>query len=95
VAACRTDFLILLWWKPDANDLTVREVSRAGAAAALVVILPTLLRLRSKKEQRTLSIAGVEVKAEWTSLALAIAALCTIASLVAYAALQQLFTGLH
>jgi transcriptional regulator with XRE-family HTH domain len=66
-----------------------------GAAAALIATLPTLLRLRGKKEGSTRSITAVEIKAEWTSLTLALAALCTMATLVAYAALEWLFTALH
>jgi len=66
-----------------------------GTAAALIAIFPTLLRLRSKKEGRTLSITGVQLKADWMSLALATVALCTIATLVTYAALEWLFTVLR
>jgi hypothetical protein len=64
-----------------------------GAAAALILCLPVLVRLRTGKNGRgTVSINGIELRTERLALGIAAAAILSGGILVAYTALEQLRT---
>jgi transcriptional regulator with XRE-family HTH domain len=66
-----------------------------GGAAAFLAALSSFVRLRAKRDERSLSITGLEVRSEWAAIGLALVALCSLSVVVGYAALEQLFTTLH
>jgi transcriptional regulator with XRE-family HTH domain len=65
-----------------------------GAAAALLICLPTLVRVHAKAERGSLLLSGIELRARTIPLLLCAAAVLSAGILIAYAALEQLRTPL-
>ncbi len=63
-----------------------------GAGAALLLCLPTLVRVRSTRAREAISINGLELRAERTALMVAGAAILSATILVCYAALELIHT---
>src|SRR5437588_148512 len=65
-------------------------VACRGAAAALALTLPTLVRFRAKTDRGILSISGIDLIARPAALVIACLAVVTTAALLLYAAAEQL-----
>lgn len=66
-----------------------------GGLAALVISISGFVSVRRKLDGSTLSITAVELTCNWAALSLFLVALCSMAALLGYAALEQLLTILH
>jgi transcriptional regulator with XRE-family HTH domain len=60
-----------------------------GAAVALAICLPALVRVRAKVDGGMLTISGVQVRAQRLPLILAVTALLSAATLLTYVAIEQ------
>jgi transcriptional regulator with XRE-family HTH domain len=65
-----------------------------GAAVALAISLPALLRVRGKLEHGALVLSAVELRARRVPLLLSVAALLIALTLLAYVALEQFRTAI-
>ena len=63
-----------------------------GAAVALAICLPALMRVRAKVDGGMLTISGVQVRSQRLPLILATTALLSAATLLTYVAIEQLRT---
>jgi transcriptional regulator with XRE-family HTH domain len=66
-----------------------------GGAAACLAALSSFVRVRTKSNGGSLSITALELRSDWPAIGLAVLALCSLAAVVGYAAMEQLFTTLH
>ncbi len=60
-----------------------------GAAVALALCLPALVRLRAKVDSGMVTISGIQLRAQRLPLILSMTALLTAATLLMYAAIEQ------
>jgi hypothetical protein len=60
-----------------------------GAAVALAICLPALVRVRAKVDGAMVTISGIQVRAQRLPLMLALTALSCAATLLTYVAIEQ------
>jgi hypothetical protein len=63
-----------------------------GALIALATALSSFVSIRTRRDNRSISITGLELTRNWAAVSLALVALSSVMLLLGYVALEQLLT---